>query len=312
MRTHRGIGDPAVYPRWRGEHGSDSTVISGRIGLSPLARGTLRGGNGLRGDFRFIPAGAGNTVTRAGVFTYGAVYPRWRGEHGGAVQFEQLILGLSPLARGTLFRGACDSITPRFIPAGAGNTGMRSVSDSSPAVYPRWRGEHFVQSEWFRFRVGLSPLARGTRGYWIAYTHSIRFIPAGAGNTSRLNEAISSAAVYPRWRGEHDNKLPVLINNLGLSPLARGTLQVEEKFVWVTRFIPAGAGNTKITGAVTVRKTVYPRWRGEHGFLRSGRRFRPGLSPLARGTLQRLTLTWRTSRFIPAGAGNTLNVYHCL
>ncbi|EMU96745.1 hypothetical protein ECMP0210172_3146 [Escherichia coli MP021017.2] len=42
-------------------------------------------------------------------------------------------------------------------------------------------------------------------------------------------------------------------------------------------------------------RPVYPRWRGEHC----------GLSPLARGTLYAASFSDRSSRFIPAGAGNT-------
>ncbi|KNW81796.1 hypothetical protein AEX31_24770, partial [Salmonella enterica subsp. enterica serovar 4,12:i:-] len=52
------------------------------------------------------------------------------------------------------------------------------------------------------------------------------------------------------------------------------------------RFIPAGAGNTHLE---TVLK-----------------HYRFGLSPLARGTLDRWGQHRRTWRFIPAGAGNTL------
>ncbi|EFJ85033.1 hypothetical protein HMPREF9536_04697 [Escherichia coli MS 84-1] len=52
-----------VYPRWRGEHISSQFRQCGVSGLSPLARGTqLRMLPELRGQ-RFIPAGAGNTLS---------------------------------------------------------------------------------------------------------------------------------------------------------------------------------------------------------------------------------------------------------
>ncbi|EMX92270.1 hypothetical protein EC2720900_3299 [Escherichia coli 2720900] len=52
--------------------------------------------------------------------------------------------GLSPLARGT--RTCAGDFEPqsRFIPAGAGNTESKCFPIYFFAVYPRWRGEHFI------------------------------------------------------------------------------------------------------------------------------------------------------------------------
>ena len=95
------------------------------------------------GDYRFIPAGAGNTPTRAAPDKKRTVYPRWRGEH--AVKKHVITLCL------------------RFIPAGAGNTLSASAVSPSAPVYPRWRGEHGVWVGLTERVHGLSPLARGTR-----------------------------------------------------------------------------------------------------------------------------------------------------
>ncbi len=51
---------------------------------------------------------------------------------------------------------------------------------------------------------------------------------------------------------------------------------------------------------------VYPRWRGEHLRQRAALRLIRGLSPLARGTRIVSNLVNEYSRFIPAGAGNTI------
>ncbi len=91
------------------------------------------------------------------------------------------------------------------------------------AVYPRWRGEHQSRIRYPTCIFGLSPLARGTRGDRSYDPAWLRFIPAGAGNTSTKNYLLSLLTVYPRWRGEHCNS-PSLISAVGgLSPLARGT-----------------------------------------------------------------------------------------
>ncbi len=132
----------SVYPRWRGEH---FTTIGGHAtahGLSPLARGTQIWGAPLMKSKRFIPAGAGNTNMGSAVNEIKTVYPRWRGEH----QLSDVSLawrhGLSPLARGTPVHIRFLVARSRFIPAGAGNTDQIPVPQSTPSVYPRWRGEH--------------------------------------------------------------------------------------------------------------------------------------------------------------------------
>ncbi len=152
-----------VYPRWRGELFCALAFCWLSRGLSPLARGTpflalfpflLR---------RFIPAGAGNTSTLSITTDREPVYPRWRGEHpnGSALSYPQI--GLSPLARGTQSDAIDALIDARFIPAGAGNTEGAEEYRIQNAVYPRWRGEHWCDSNCRTERRGLSPLARGTR-----------------------------------------------------------------------------------------------------------------------------------------------------
>ncbi|EMX74955.1 hypothetical protein EC2726800_3508 [Escherichia coli 2726800] len=51
-----------------------------------------------------------------------AVYPRWRGEHELCAVSITIVIGLSPLARGTLLSAGRAVVARRFIPAGAGNT----------------------------------------------------------------------------------------------------------------------------------------------------------------------------------------------
>ncbi len=218
------LSSSTVYPRWRGEHSASLMPIIGLGGLSPLARGTHHyfGKSVIKN--RFIPAGAGNTgKTNIGVRVV-PVYPRWRGEHKIHIDKHRVCIGLSPLARGTLYYNRWTRYGARFIPAGAGNTNMGSAVNEIKTVYPRWRGEHEAISKTPAIAAGLSPLARGTPGVERQMTEKERFIPAGAGNTSRADEKAVNNAVYPRWRGEHTGTYQNMMISGGLSPLARGTL----------------------------------------------------------------------------------------
>ncbi len=152
--------------------------------------------------------------------------------------------GLSPLARGTPGDWRACGAGRRFIPAGAGNTAAALTAFPVFPVYPRWRGEHTVALQENRPFFGLSPLARGTLAVGFLHHWRCRFIPAGAGNTLSVPACTPRAAVYPRWRGEHDALPRRKISSGGLSPLARGTLVSGIVAVRLVRFIPAGAGNT--------------------------------------------------------------------
>ena len=179
----RPAGGDTVYPRWRGEHFFEICMMIDMMGLSPLARGTRRAANARSKLSRFIPAGAGNTTVDVNSSRVEPVYPRWRGEHPAVAAGAVLRHGLSPLARGTRILARCPGGSARFIPAGAGNTGSVRLWIGASAVYPRWRGEHKIPEGYFFTRLGLSPLARGTRYQRGDLTAVCRFIPAGAGNT---------------------------------------------------------------------------------------------------------------------------------
>ncbi len=90
----------------------------------------------------------------------------------------------------------------------------------------------------------LSLLARGTRYRWRNAELLVRFIPAGAGNTVAIRNQYRPAPVYPRWRGEHRVLFAPAVVDFGLSPLARGTHNLDKINQYKSRFIPAGAGNT--------------------------------------------------------------------
>ena len=130
-------------------------------------------------------------------------------------------------------------------------------------VYPRWRGELATQAPVAVGGFGLSPLARGTLIAAVDDVIAARFIPAGAGNSALRVFIVMPLSVYPRRRGELMMYRPSRRAMCGLSPLARGTLNLHKIAAGDRRFIPAGAGNSVSADLFASSVPVYPRWRGE-------------------------------------------------
>jgi len=173
----------AVHPRGRGEHVRVLLLHYCAHGSSPRARGTHVLGHLLSLDWRFIPAGAGNTPSGQSQFPFVTVHPRGRGEHWRRSCRSRSLRGSSPRARGTRLTLRRSTAIPRFIPAGAGNTAFSETSPAIRPVHPRGRGEHASTYPTAWPGCGSSPRARGTpRGHRDEDRHD-RFIPAGAGNT---------------------------------------------------------------------------------------------------------------------------------
>ena len=116
------IGRPTVHPRMCGEHHNQPFEMVSAVGSSPHVRGTLIGTEGAIERRRFIPACAGNTLLRAGVFECRSVHPRMCGEHLRSLFSEGSKNGSSPHVRGTLCSRPKKRQYARFIPACAGNT----------------------------------------------------------------------------------------------------------------------------------------------------------------------------------------------
>ena len=274
-----------VHPRSRGEHTRRRTMHLTTNGSSPLARGTPLARVGRVAVRRFIPARAGNTRSSATPASRTTVHPRSRGEHSHASVTNSILVGSSPLARGTPRARGARRRSRRFIPARAGNTAPAISAKTGAAVHPRSRGEHEARGcRWFT-PTGSSPLARGTLLEPALGEHRRRFIP--------------------RSRGEHAGGGPFFAIGVGSSPLARGTRgQWRCRRRW-SRFIPARAGNTAWASPPCVSRPVHPRSRGEHGGGVRHVSTRPGSSPLARGTPADGAVVLHVGRFIPARAGNT-------
>ena len=207
--------------------------------------------------------------------------------------------------RGTLEATAGFAITQRFIPAYAGNTPTSRPADSRAAVHPRVCGEHFEGVEQGVESVGSSPRMRGTRSIGDADERAFRFIPAYAGNTATDMASGRSKSVHPRVCGEHPAAHRIRKAKPGSSPRMRGTQECLDNNLATERFIPAYAGNTV---GIVIRHgcvPVHPRVCGEHFLLVAEMFVFDGSSPRMRGTHKERNNGTRSSRFIPAYAGNT-------
>ena len=152
---------------------------------------------------------------------------------------------------------------------------------------------------------GSSPRVRGTLIVHVVQVAGRRFIPAGAGNTSRAKTSCLCAAVHPRGCGEHRRALPVKCIFRGSSPRVRGTRHLPPQSVRACRFIPAGAGNTLDARQIGQVRPVHPRGCGEHRGESKSETSPHGSSPRVRGTRAGRKRPVYARRFIPAGAGNT-------
>ena len=152
------------------------------------------------------------------------------------------------------------------------------------SVHPRGRGEQLGVTGCVGRDHGSSPRARGTASSLNCNTIKLRFIPAGAGNSSHSTVTALLTAVHPRGRGEQKVWDANLGEYVGSSPRTRGTA------------LPI-ASPTKLIA-------VHPRGRGEQVGFVVEERVTYGSSPRTRGTENGGDNEYAYGRFIPADAGN--------
>ena len=234
--------------------------------------------------FRFIPACAGNIPANFSGPIAWPVHPRVCGEHSLKEITPFHFTGSSPRVRGTLANAALVKPFKRFIPACAGNMpAAGSTSDVKP-VHPRVCGEHAGCRQHIGRQAGSSPRVRGTFAGSGHLNVNLRFIPACAGNITRKPCSSLHWSVHPRVCGEHWGGGIEHLVKIGSSPRVRGTSGRCCWSAWVNRFIPACAGNMRLSTSSSPLLTVHPRVCGEHSPSNSPIDNRPGSSPRVRGT----------------------------
>ena len=152
-----------AYPRWCGEHWIVVHEVAHALGLPPLVRGARLAMEGPEVLDWPTPAGAGSTISPVTSAGHIAAYPRWCGEHSSSLLPASMWRGLPPLVRGALVLRTprADGLGPT--PAGAGSTQVRGAGLRHVRAYPRWCGEHLLDTLTVAGQRGLPPLVRGAR-----------------------------------------------------------------------------------------------------------------------------------------------------
>ena len=156
--------------------------------------------------------------------------------------------------------------------------------------------------------VGSSPRLRGTgAARWVARCHR-RFIPAPAGNRTTVAMSTAPRPVHPRACGEQLRPPEQSQIAIGSSPRLRGTACDVGCDRATGRFIPAPAGNRCNDCLRVIPASVHPRACGEQLAGRGPTRRAVGSSPRLRGTARNAIPRHPRQRFIPAPAGNSLEM----
>ena len=242
----------------------------------------------------------------------------------------EALKGSSPLARGLPARGGRRHGHVGIIPARAGFTSSRWVTNgiphgSSPLArglpvrrsplwaaatdHPRSRGVYRARAHGGHATVGSSPLARGLLAMGLIVVSSSGIIPARAGFTAGLPAPARVLRDHPRSRGVYADLLGCEAAGRGSSPLARGLHDQDGVHSYKPGIIPARAGFTCPDGQWRRWPRDHPRSRGVYSEVRSRRALHTGSSPLARGLPRRGHRARPARGIIPARAGFTTRAH---
>ena len=296
--------------------------VGALIGLSPRLRGNrlkkleVQPGTGLSPRLR------GNRLKKLEVQPGTGLSPRLRGNRLKKLEV-QPGTGLSPRLRGNQPSELLQQRGPRSIPAPAGEPLPLAPQPLPCTVYPRACGGTVQGLQHLTPQCGLSPRLRGNPPAELLGNAGEGSIPAPAGEPPSTCGNWTPSRVYPRACGGTRAAMPASANMKGLSPRLRGNLEGSMSKSPTSGSIPAPAGEPRWTPAISRPAWVYPRACGGTGLGRGvglgldglsprlrgtspSRRpaaYSSGLSPRLRGNLLSAIRLNRSSRSIPAPAG---------
>ncbi len=170
--------------------------------------------------------------------------------------------GLSPHARGNPDGGGTLKAIQGPIPACAGEPLSIAVHPSIARAYPRMRGGTSYKDEMPDQALGLSPHARGNHFLPTVFAVGHGPIPACAGEPGPRCPSSPRRGAYPRMRGGTTSDPLSHLNDLGLSPHARGNQRLLCRSVCTQGPIPACAGEPAPSQSRWLCPWAYPRMRG--------------------------------------------------
>ena len=241
------------HPRVGGERSEVTFPQALLSGPSPRGRGTLLFFLRYSGDFRAIPAWAGNACTAPSSRSAASGHPRVGGERkdvGGSLLSAH---GPSPRGRGTLRRSVGVAGAGRAIPAWAGNACTCATIAHSIAGHPRVGGERSRRACEDVLEGGPSPRGRGTPRRSARPPPRRRAIPAWAGNARERILRPRRRSGHPRVGGERYRTNNWVHGTGGPSPRGRGTRSRLGDGPRRRRAIPAWAGNASKSSSPTGR-----------------------------------------------------------
>ena len=192
-------------------------------------------------------------------------------------------LGSSPLTRGKLDGHVAHLDGDRLIPAHAGKTSCACRAAAARAAHPRSRGENEPAPLRRGIALGSSPLTRGKPLALVPGADHGRLIPAHAGKTRVIHNAVFDLRAHPRSRGENSPYCRTAVARGGSSPLTRGKPRADTRLRRGSGLIPAHAGKTRDEPITTWKRRAHPRSRGENFSLDLEPKLLAGSSPLTRG-----------------------------
>ena len=193
------------------------------------------------------------------------------------------------------------------IPACAGEPLKGKALAGRVSVYPRVCGGTVWTEREDVPPAGLSPRVRGNPGLVDAMRRLRRSIPACAGEPQSMPQRCSVPGVYPRVCGGTVPTVAAVASAAGLSPRVRGNRGRGLCGGDCERSIPACAGEPTTSASGMGRSRVYPRVCGGTGWAKRIPTTMPGLSPRVRGNPNRQLDSSKSSRSIPACAGEPAN-----